>query len=250
MAQVRDDSTKRSGAAAMLLAGTVALLALPSAVLAFSARLDLQPVDLDASSVAPTGFRAASVDPRLARSITVRALSQGRAFRFTPAATSTTRMDRSVTVAVRLFSPTSRPIVARGPATSASGAEISIAPTAYSLKAARGYKSFAQNGAGDSRRVEAPDLAAYSIASSARPDASRFTTRVEVDEKARSGRSLRTLEGQGPDQTVDLGGSYRVSGNLNVTAGVRYSSERNRVDPVVDGKQDNQAVYVGTQIRF
>ncbi len=41
-----------------------------------------------------------------------------------------------------------------------------------------------------------------------------------------------------------------MSGNLNVTAGVRYSSERNRVDPVVDGKQDNQAVYVGTQIRF
>ena len=95
-----------------------------------------------------------------------------------------------------------------------------------------------------------PDLAAYSIAGSAKADPSRFAPPVELDERTRAGRSPRTLEGQGADQTVDLGGSYRLSRNLNVTAGVRYSPERNRVDPLVDGKQDNQAVYVGTQIRF
>ncbi len=249
MADGQDQGRTRSGAAAMLLAGSVALLALPSAVLAFSTRLDLQPVD-DAGEVANRGgFRAAEVDPRLARSITVRALSQGRTFRFTPAATPA-RMDRSLTVAVRLFSPVARPIVVRGPASASQTAAISIAPTAYSLGAARGYKSFAQNGVSDSRRVDMPDLAAYSISGSAKSDPSRFSPRIELDEKARAGRSPRTLEGQGADQTVDLGGSYRVTGNMNVTAGVRYSSERNRVDPVVDGKQDNQAVYVGTQIRF
>lgn len=250
MAEVQAETRKRGGAAAMMLAGTVSLLALPSAVLAFSSRLDLQPAN-DAMDIQQDGFRPAEVDPRLARSITVRALSKGRTFRFTPAATPT-RMDSSLTVAVRLDSRSSRQIVVRGPAPStAGGSGISIAPTAYSLGAARGYKTFAQSGTGaDARRIGMPDLAAYSIAGSAKSDPSRFAPRIELDERARAGRSPRTLEGQGADQTVDLGGSYRVSGNLNVTAGVRYSSERNRVDPLIDGKQDNQAVYVGTQIRF
>ncbi|MBS0475293.1 MAG: hypothetical protein JSR28_09110 [Proteobacteria bacterium] len=158
-------------------------------------------------------------------------------------------MDRSLTVAVRIDSPITRQIVVRGRVPPA-GEAISIAPTAYSLGAARGYKTFAQGGAKpDARRVDMPDLAAYSIANAPASDPSRFAPRIELDERSRAGRSPRTLEGQG-DQTVDLGGSYRVTGNMKVTAGVRYSSERNRVDPLIDGKQDNQAVYVGTQIRF
>ncbi|MFM5885926.1 MAG: hypothetical protein ACKOQ3_11510 [Novosphingobium sp.] len=250
MAEAGVQARKRGGAAALLLAGTVGLLALPSAVLAFSSRLSLQPLD-DSADAQLSGFRPADVDPRLARSITVRALSKGRTFRFTPAATPT-RMDRSLTVAVRLDSPIARQIVVRGPSRSAAdAAALTIAPTAYSLGAARGDKTFAQSGAGaEARRIDMPDLAAYSIAGSAKADPSRFAPRVELDERTRAGRSPRTLEGQGADQTVDLGGSYRLSRNLNVTAGVRYSPERNRVDPLVDGKQDNQAVYVGTQIRF
>lgn len=249
MAGTVDDARKRGGAAAMLLAGAVCLLALPSAVLAFSSKLDLQPVD-DAMEAEQSGFLPAEVDPRLARSITVRALSKGRTFRFTPAATPT-RMDRQLTVAVRLNSPVTRQIVVRGPATPAAGTALSIAPTAYSLGAARGYKTFAQTGtSADARQIDMPNLAAYSIAGSTKSDPARFAPRIELDEKARAGRSPRTLEGQGTDQTVDLGGSYRLSRNLNVTAGVRYSPERNRVDPLIDGKQDNQAVYVGTQIKF
>lgn len=249
MADTVDEARKRGGAAAMLLAGAVCLLALPSAVLAFSSKLDLQPLD-DGMEVQQGGFRPAEVDPRLARSITVRALSKGRTFRFTPAATPT-RMDRSLTVAVRLNSPVTRQIVVRGPASPPAGGGLSIAPTAYSLGATRGYKTFAQTGtSADARKIDMPNLAAYSIAGSAKSDPARFAPRIELDERARAGRSPRTLEGQGSDQTVDLGGSYRVTGNLNVTAGVRYSPERNRVDPLIDGKQDNQAVYVGTQIRF
>jgi hypothetical protein len=52
------------------------------------------------------------------------------------------------------------------------------------------------------------------------------------------------------EDTVDVGGSLRVSRNLDVTAGVRYSQELERLRPITDGKQDNQAVYVGTQYRF
>jgi hypothetical protein len=41
-----------------------------------------------------------------------------------------------------------------------------------------------------------------------------------------------------------------VTGNLRVTAGVRYSAERERLAPLADGQQDNQSVYVGTRFRF
>lgn len=180
MAGTVDDARKRGGAAAMLLAGAVCLLALPSAVLAFSSKLDLQPVD-DAMEAEQSGFLPAEVDPRLARSITVRALSKGRTFRFTPAATPT-RMDRQLTVAVRLNSPVTRQIVVRGPATPAAGTALSIAPTAYSLGAARGYKTFAQTGtSADARQIDMPNLAAYSIAGSSKSDPARFAPRIELD---------------------------------------------------------------------
>ena len=51
-------------------------------------------------------------------------------------------------------------------------------------------------------------------------------------------------------QTVDLGGAYRITRNLDVTAGVRLSQERDRLSPITDSVQDSQAVYVGTQFRF
>jgi hypothetical protein len=70
-----------------------------------------------------------------------------------------------------------------------------------------------------------------------------------MDDRDQAGRAPRTLEGQG-DYQLDVGGSYRLTRNLNVTAGVRYSPERDRLRPLTDGKQDNQAVYVGTQFRF
>ena len=79
-------------------------------------------------------------------------------------------------------------------------------------------------------------------------DPSRFAPQVALDEHEKTGRSPRTFE-QG-DQQVDLGGSYRLTRNLKVTAGVRYSSDRDRLRPLTDGRQDSQAVYVGTQFRF
>ncbi len=80
------------------------------------------------------------------------------------------------------------------------------------------------------------------------PDSSRFTTRLSIDEKRAPGRAPRTFAGEAGE--VDLSGAYRVTENLNVTAGVRYSQERERLRPLTDGRQDSQAVYVGTQFSF
>ncbi len=239
-------------AASVMLAGAVSMLALPSAVLAFASRFDA-PAVASGSDGPAASFMPANVDPRLARSITVRALSKGRTFRFTPAATAS-RMDRSLTVAVRLDANSTRTLSARGKGGEIAGSSaLRIAPTAYSLGATRGYRSFAQNGGGstgpDIRRIEMPDLASYRPRGSTAPaDPSRFAPRIALDEREKSGRSPRTFEQS--DQTVDLGGSYRVTGNLNVTAGVRYSSDRDRLVPLTDGRQDSQAVYLGTQFRF
>lgn len=250
MARAGDIGKKRSGAAAMLLAGAVGLLALPSAVLAFSTSLDLQPGGSQTDIVSST-FRPAEVNPRLARSITVRALGKGRTFQFTPAA-SPSPMERSVTVAVRMDSHSARTIVVRGlaNANSATGSGLAIASTAYSLGAARSYKGLEQGSLGpDIRKIAMPDLSAYRPSAGPPGAPSRLSPRIVLDEREKLGRSPRTFETQ-EDQTVDLGGSYRLSRNLNVTAGVRYSSERDRLVPLADGKQDNQAVYVGTQFKF
>ena len=163
-------------------------------------------------------------------------------------------MDRSVvTVAVRL-NESNTPALALHPVAgvdpAAASAALRIAPTAYSLGAARGYRSFAQNAAPavPIRQLAAPDLASYQPRPGVTSDPSRFAPRIALDEHEKTGRSLRTFE-QGAQQ-VDLGGSYRLTRNLNVTAGVRYSSDHDRLRPLTDGRQDSQAVYVGTQFRF
>ncbi len=197
-----------------------------------------------------------AVDPRLSRSIAVRALSKGKTFQFTPAGQGT-GPDRSVTVAVRVDAASARSIRVAPRLASAdlpeTGNALRIAPTAYNLGSARGYRSFAQSSgtalAAGASQIEIPDLATFRPSDGARGAPSRFSPRIALDERAPTGRSPRTFDGDG-EQSVDLGGSYRLSRNLNVTAGVRLQTERDRLVPLTDGKQDSQAVYVGTQFKF
>ena len=247
-----DKGKKRGGGAtALLLSGTVSALALPSAVLAVSSGLEPQKL-FEIPQSSESSFVPATVDPRLARSITVRTLSKGRLFRFTPAATPS-QSERSVTVAVRVDARNARGFGTRPQlvANDASGGPslLRLAPNGYSLGVTRGYKSFAQNLGISGERSDIPDLASYKPGTSTKGDPARFSPRIALDEKQKPGSAPRTFEGEA-EQTVDLGGSYRLTRNLNVTAGVRYSSERDRLVPLTDGRQDSQAVYVGTQFRF
>ena len=243
---------KRSGStSALMLSAAVGVLALPSAVLAVSSGIADQPATPAAAEIAG-GFIPSEVDPRLARSITVRALNKGRLIRFTPAATPSQFDSAVITVAVRLPGNSAGLAMRSGAPTVETAPDgIRIAPTAYSLGTARGYRSFAENmGASrtDIRKLEMPDLASYQPKPGAASTPSRFAPAIVLDEREKTGRSPRTFEQS--DQQVDLGGSYRVTRNLNVTAGVRYSSDRDRLRPLTDGRQDSQAVYVGTQFRF
>ena len=245
-----NDGMKRPGmASGVLLTAAVALLALPSAVLAFSSsfapRVDKQ-VDSDSLQVARLSARVTSALP-------AQSLGKGQMFHFTPAGTGS-RPDRSVTVAVRVD-----PIVVQGLArvahnpiaVSAPGTTpVQIAPMVFNLGVARGYRGFAPAivPLGDLHKTDTPEISQIGLAPAGIDDPSRFNPRIVLDEKQATGRAPRTFSGSA-DQ-VDVGGSYRLGRNLDVTAGVRYSQERERLRPLTDGKQDSQAVYVGTQFRF
>ncbi len=251
----RAKNGKNGGVAAgMLLASAVSLLALPSAVLAFSSRFEPRAV------ASPPGdslqsLSAARLATQLAPAIPLHSLGKGQMFRFTPAGNAN-RPDRSVTVAVRVDPQTAQEIsvsAAHRPiAVIAPGATpLQISPTAFTLGVSRGYHSFAQTlvPPGDIHKPDMPDLASFRPGAAQDDDATRFSPKILLDQKQPTGRAPRTFAGT--DELVDVGGSYSLTRNLNVTAGVRYSSqERDRLRPLTDKKKDNQAVYLGTQFRF
>ena len=49
---------------------------------------------------------------------------------------------------------------------------------------------------------------------------------------------------------LDVGGSYSLTRNFALTAGVRYKSEREKFESRSDTRRDSQAVYLGTAFRF
>lgn len=245
------NSTMRPGmASGVLLSGAVALLALPSAVLAFSSTF-ATPHERGSDT---ESLQVARLSARLAPALSARSLGKGQMFHFTPAA-SGNRPDRSVTVAVRVDPLIVQGVMARraNPASAASTpgiAPLQIAPTAFNLGVARGYHGFAQTivPPTDIRKTDSPELAQFKLAPTGSDGSSRFNPRIVLDEKQATGRAPRTFSGSA-DQ-VDVGGSYRLGRNIDVTAGVRYSQERERLRALTDGKKDSQAVYLGTQFRF
>lgn len=242
-------------APAMLAVAGLAF-AMPAAVFAVSSPAAEPVVD----SIEFLPFTPAGADPQLARKV-AEVIGED-ALRFTPASRPRATRDRTVNFAVRVDDATARSISGRsatGAVTLAMPEAVNpIAGTRYNLGIARGFQSFAQPtrtspsvaaGVRESLRdIAMPDLATFDGADT-RSKPSRFQSRIALEQRDRAGSSPGTIEGAGTQQ-VDLGGSYRLSRNLDVTAGVRLSQERDRLTPLTDGVEDDQAVYVGTQIRF
>ncbi|OYW46991.1 MAG: hypothetical protein B7Z08_10295 [Sphingomonadales bacterium 32-68-7] len=228
--------------------------ALPSAGFALDA---LGQSGRGGASAGLPSFTPASADPRIAR-LVAQADRGARLMRFTPAGAAESSA-RPVTVAVRIDEQAARMISVRSSAGAASeiaaGAApaLRITPTRYNLGLARGYESFGKVAPAAAKAAvpelsrplsdaAIPDLATFRPAPGVAERPSRFAARIAPDSAARADSA---------DQALDLAGSYRLTRNLNVTAGVRYSPERDRLAPVADtAKQDSQAVYVGTQFRF
>ncbi|AKM08390.1 hypothetical protein [Pelagerythrobacter marensis] len=240
----------KGGIVPLLLSAACLALALPSAGLAV-AGLDGNSAVSDLGRFAP--FTPASVDPDLAHRVAEMTAARGQTLRFTPAGPARP-LDRTVTVAVRVNGDTAKAISFRSTLAAVAGdagKAPALASTRYNLGVSRGYQSFAKTPAlpAGVREMEVPDLASFKPSEGAPDKPSRLQPRISFEQDRNPGRSPRTLEGLG-DQSVDLGGAYRVTRNLDVTAGVRLSQDRDRLAPLTDMEEDSQAVYVGTQFRF
>jgi len=246
----RDDMARKGGHGPALLAVACLALTVPTAGFAI-AGIDGGDNATPHSQFAT--FTPATVDPQLAQRVA--AVAGAKAVRFTPAELGT-RSARSVTVAVRVDDEAARAISVRNALKGAGGEPgkgiVKIAPMRYNLGVSRGYESFAKPIAlpESVNRLSMPDLASFKpreATAQSRP--SRFQPRIALEREGNPGRAPNTLQGLG-EQSVDVSGAYRVMRNLDVTAGVRLSQERDRLAPLTDSLQDSQAVYVGTQFRF
>lgn len=248
-----------------LATGAVCLvLAAPAAVFA----LGEEPAEAATARLLPAfaKFTPAGIDPDLVRR--AEAIAQAKGLSFTPAGTAGLK-GKPMTVAVRVDDQVARAVTIRRSATLAAAPSASrrtplaITPARFDLGIARGYQSFAQAApyvpaklSTGSRRLALDDVPMADLSAFRRPaeeqggKPSRFSSRVVLQtEEGAPGRTPRTLEGLG-EQSVDVSGSYRVLKNLDVTAGVRLSQDRDRLAPLTDGMEDDKAVYVGTQFKF
>jgi hypothetical protein len=247
------DSTAKAQRKLTLLAVCGALaFALPGTGLALVGKS----APVAASSFDAMGFNVftpASVDPELAARIADKARKRG--IRFTPAGATPVAGERTVTVAVRVDNDQARAISVRKAIDAVPGRGIGIGgleASRFQLGAARGYRSFARpiELPAEVRPMALPDLAQFKPSAPKADDKpSRLQPRIELEDREIAGRSPNTLDSIG-QQTVGVGGSFSLSPNLNVMAGVRYSKERDRLDPLTNSVKDSQAVYVGTQIKF
>ena len=230
------------------------LLALPTASLAVVGFASAG-VSGNTAEAAFDFFTPATVDPALAARVADKARAKG--LRFTPATSSPVARTKPVTVAVRVDREAAQAISVRKVIEAAPGKAAAVAalqPAKFNLGTARGYQSFAQpvertiELPSNVSRLDVPDLAEFKPAKARDGKPSRLQPRISLEDNAIAGRSQNTLDAN--EASVDVGGSFRVLKNLDVTAGVRLSQERDRLAPLTDSSQDSQSVYVGTQVRF
>lgn len=227
-----------------LIAGAALVIAVP-ALGAAGELLRLRstvPVSLgELGSIA--SFTPAIHDPKLSSAYARAVLKRGgNQFRFTPTSGSLSGR-RSITVLVRADRGSAR-------ADERSTAPLAIAPLAFNLDASRGWRKFAlpdKMGNKPLDPVFADMPAARNFSLESKP--SRLKADVQLDARRDVGTAPQTLAGESK-LSVAIGSSYSLTRNINVTAGVRYKGHDNRLAPITDGKQDDQAVFVGTKFKF
>jgi hypothetical protein len=195
-----------------------------------------------AAGRAAGAFTPAAADPRLA-ALFARGGFDSSSFRFTPAEAG--RAPRGVSLAVRART-------ARGielPRVTAPAANVGVAPIAYSLGASLGWKRVTI--AGDVSRVDLAqqpggrEMADVAVTYRGGRLSGRVKGLVE-----RPITNIATLPGDGDSYSLDASTSYSLTRNLDVTAGLRYRTDRERLARTTDDRRESQAVYVGTAFRF
>jgi hypothetical protein len=189
------------------------------------------------------GFTPSSADPKLA-AVLARSGIDGSSFRFTPSEGQRVNK-RAVTVAVRART---QPVAAPENAAVDTNVGPTLAPIAYNLGTSVGWKRFAA--AGDLAKLDLgvqPGSRERIGAALGKP--ARRTSSVTVGgDKPLLDQSK--LVADAPSASIGVGGSYSLTRHFDVTAGVRYKSDKDRLLRLEDTRRDSQALYVGTAFRF
>jgi hypothetical protein len=225
-----------------LTALAVVSLALPPALAAISNSDRIRDTTLSETLLGQ--FTPASGDERLIARYNKMSAEQRGSFSFTPALTDDNRKNRAITVVIRARDDASS--AARTSALAAGRtAPIAITPVAYNLGASVGFEKFVTPAL-----PRGTDLRNLPVAKAPEQDEkkSRFATRMVNRPSDPSGATDR-VTAPGEASAVDVVSSYRLTKNIDVTAGVRYKSD-DRVEPLTDTRRDSQAVYIGTAFRF
>ena len=187
-------------------------------------------------------FTPAAADARFGASYGRGGLSAS-GFRFTPSQTQ--GGSRRVTVAVRTRAGTPE----QAERTAIPGSANGLAPYAYNLGVSIGWKRFAVTS--DYSKVDLGALpGSHETADVAVSyGGKRWSTRLALATDRSIGEVARLVDGE-RGVSLDLGGSYSINSRLDVTGGVRYKMERDRLMELSDDRRDSQAVYVGTAFRF
>lgn len=192
-----------------------------------------------------SSFTPANGDPRLAKAFANRPLSLTD-LTFTPAATKGRPSQLRVAIRARAVGPTTVGVTGA----STPSALTSLTATSYNLGVALGWRRFGVSG--DLAKTKAADQAlggretavvgvSYSVP--------RFTGRLAVGTDRADGRPLAALR-QADAYSLDVGGSYSLSRRIDLTGGVRYQVDSERLSALRDERRDSQAVYVGTAFKF
>lgn len=237
-------------AAVMLATGSLVLS--PMVVPAFAAKTTDQ-----ASKTAPSWiamFTPAGGDSVLAQKLAAAQITPNGRFPFTPASAVDGR-SRTITVAARANSRLTagavsvRNVISSGEV--GAGKAVRLAAVDYRLTASKGWQGFALPKA-QQRAAKAPmsDLGkgGFRLDEPVQKP-SKFSTSIKLDQNKELAPPARGSAASG-DYKLDVGGSFSISRKIDVTAGVRYASENDRVIPLADNRKDSEAVYVGTKIRF
>jgi len=228
---------------AALFAGAAITVALPPALAAMTRTSSANETSISETLLGQ--FTPASGDARLIaryKNIPV----EGRdGFAFTPAAIDTGRKNRAITVVIRARDEASSAARTSGLAAGRVNAPIAIAPVAYDLGASLGFQKFVTPAL--PRGIDLRNLPVAKAPEQAEKK-SRFATRV-INRPSDPAGATDRVTSPGDDQNVDVVSSYRLTKNLDVTAGVRYRTD-DRAQPLTDSRRDSQAVYVGTAFRF
>lgn len=192
-------------------------------------------------------FTPASADPRLA-AIFARGGLDTSGFRFTPS--DGRRADRqAVTLNVVARSNRAAPVATRIVAPDST--TTTLRPIAYNLEVAVGWRRLTLSG--DVAKVDLAGLPGSRQASDVGVTyaGKRFSGQVKAGTDRPIGSGPKLIE-EAPAYSIDVGGSYALTRRLDVTAGVRYKGERDRLiaTPSNDDRRDSQAVYIGTAFRF